>query len=58
MIKKKAEQLKNRNIIAKKDAIIKKIEEEQGQIIKEICHVFHPGISPFNIYLFIFYFGN
>ena len=36
IIKKQEQKLENRNIIAKKDSIIKKIEAEQGQIIKEI----------------------
>ena len=53
IIKKKEEQLKNRNIIAKKDAIIKKIEAEQGQIIKEINNYVKKGdiVISGNIYV-------
>ena len=36
IIKEKEEETKNRNIISKKDAIIKEIKAEHGQIIKEI----------------------
>lgn len=36
IIKEKEEETKNRNIISKKDAIIKEIKAERGQIIKEI----------------------
>lgn len=36
IIKEKQEELKNRHIISKREAIIKKIEAQKGQIIKEI----------------------
>jgi similar to stage IV sporulation protein len=43
IIKEKEKEPVNRNIIAKKDAVIKKIEAEQGQIIKEINNYVKKG---------------
>ena len=53
IIKEKEQQPNNRNIIAKKDAIIKKIEAEQGQIIKEINNYVKKGdiVISGNIYV-------
>lgn len=53
IIKEKEQQPLNRNIIAKKDAIIKKIEAEQGQIIKEINNYVKKGdiVISGNIYV-------
>lgn len=53
IIKEKEQQPINRNIIAKKDAIIKKIEAEQGQIIKEINNYVKKGdiVISGNIYV-------
>lgn len=53
IIKEQEQQPNNRNIIAKKDAIIKKIEAEQGQIIKEINNYVKKGdiVISGNIYV-------
>lgn len=53
IIKEPKKNIENRNIIAKKDATIKKIEAEQGQIIKEINNYVKKGdiIISGNIYV-------
>lgn len=53
IINEQQEQLENRNIIAKKDAVIKKIEAKDGQIIKAINNYVKKGdiIISGNIYV-------